>query len=605
MNLKKTFQSPDLPMSSLLDDTKKGKIQIPDFQRGWIWNDDHIKSLLASISLSYPIGALMMLQTGNENVRFGPRPIDGVENPEISYPDFLVLDGQQRLTALFQALHSEKPTKTKDVRDNEIKRWYYIDIKQAMISNNDREDAIISLPEDKKNRNFRNEVIKDYSTPEKEYEAGLFPLNKVFNSSDWRRGFYKYFDYDQDKSKLWDDFEEDVIKRFEQYQIPVIQLAKETPKEAVCQVFEKVNTGGVLLNVFELLTATFAVDEYNLRNDWAKREEKLKKNKLLTNIENTEFLQAVTLLTTWKNRKIYINSGKAEENAPAVRCKRKDMLNLSLADYQTWSDPVTEGFERAAKFLHTQKIFSARDIPYNTQLIPMVAILAVIGDNIDREGIRTKLSRWFWCGVLGELYGSTVETRFARDIIEFLAWINDGPEPITIYDANFNPSRLFTLRTRNSAAYKGILSLLISDGALDLRNGYSIDVQNYFDDKIDIHHIFPRKWCSAKGIDQNRYNCIINKTPISAKTNRMIGGKAPSNYLAHMEQNAGTDNDHMDQILVTHLIEPNYLRNDDFEGFFKAREEALIKMIEQAMGKPVVRGLPTVDDEDGNHGESD
>ena len=147
--------------------------------------------------------------------------MDGVENPEISCPDFLVLDGQQRLTALFQALYSEKPAKTKDVRGKEIKRWYYINIEHAIKLNNDREDSIVGLPEDKVIRNFRNEVISDYSTPEKEYDAGLFPLNKVFNSSDWRRGFNEYFDHNQEKSKLWDKFEGEVVKRFEQYQIPV------------------------------------------------------------------------------------------------------------------------------------------------------------------------------------------------------------------------------------------------------------------------------------------------------------------------------------------------------------------------------------------------
>ena len=605
MSLKKIFQSPDLPLSSLLDDIKRGKIQVPEFQRDWKWDDDHIKSILASVSLSYPVGAVMMLETGNENVRFEPRPIDGVENPEISCPDFLVLDGQQRLTALFQALYSEKPAKTKDVRGKEIKRWYYINIENAIKLNNDREESIVGLHEDKVIRNFRNEVIGDYSTPEKEYEAGLFPLNKVFNSSDWRRSFNEYFDHNQEKSKLWDKFEGEVVKRFEQYQIPVIQLTKETPKDAVCQVFEKVNTKGVLLNVFELLTATFAADDFILRRDWSLRKDRLNKNKLLAKIENTEFLQAVTLLATWQNRNTCINTGQAAENAPPVSCKRKDILNLSLAEYQKWADPVIEGFERAAKFLHTQKIFSARDIPYSTQLIPMAAILAVLGDEADKEGIRARLSRWFWCGVLGELYGSAIETRFARDLSEFLTWIDGGAEPITVYDAGFNPSRLFTLRTRNSAAYKGILAILIRGGALDLRTGYSIDEQSYFYEKIDVHHIFPQDWCSSNGINQERCNCIINKTPISAKTNRIVGGTAPSDYLTHMERNAGISSDHMDEILITHSIDPHYMRSDDFDGFFKTREEALIKLVEQAMGKPVVRGIPIIDFDDDYKEESD
>ena len=61
MNAVKTFQSPDIPLHELLSDIRKAKIQLPDFQRGWVWDDEHITSLLASISLSYPIGAIMLL----------------------------------------------------------------------------------------------------------------------------------------------------------------------------------------------------------------------------------------------------------------------------------------------------------------------------------------------------------------------------------------------------------------------------------------------------------------------------------------------------------------------------------------------------------------
>src|SRR5688572_13763160 len=103
MSVKKTFTSPDLPLSDLLNDVKDGKIQVPEFQRGWIWDDDHIRSLLASISLSYPIGALMLLETGNENVKFKPRIVEGVTDSKFTQPDYLILDGQQRLTSLFQA----------------------------------------------------------------------------------------------------------------------------------------------------------------------------------------------------------------------------------------------------------------------------------------------------------------------------------------------------------------------------------------------------------------------------------------------------------------------------------------------------------------------
>lgn len=596
MNIIKTFTSPDLPLGDVLNKVLEGKTQIPEFQRGWVWDDDRIKSLLASISLSYPIGALMMLKDGQTKVRFKTRLVEGVELATIPHPELLILDGQQRLTSLFQALISGKPADTRDIRGKSIKRWYYIDIEKALNPAIDREDAIISLPEEKILRNFRGEVIADYSTPEKEYDAQLFPFRNIFSSSNWRAGFNKFHQYDGEKVALFDRFEQEIIKRFEQYQVPVIQLEAETPKEAVCQVFEKVNTGGVALTVFELLTATFAADDYSLRDDWLIREKRFRSNKILSKLGNTDFLQALTLLATWERREQQLKNGVSSDEATAISCKRKDILNLTLEEYLKWADSLTTGFERSAKFIHMQKIFSHRDLPYTTQLTPLAAILTILKDKADNDGIRSLLAQWYWCGVLGELYGSAIETRSAKDFSEVLIWINKGTAPTTVIEAAFNPDRLQTLRTRNSAAYKGIQALLIRTGAQDFRTGISIDDLSYFDEAIDIHHIFPQDWCIKQNIPASRYNCIINKTPISAKTNRIIGGNAPDIYLTKIEKSAGIDSNRMDAIIRSHVIEPALLRNDDAEKVWQEREKALLSIIEDAMGKSVLRSWSNSED---------
>ncbi|NLI41944.1 MAG: DUF262 domain-containing protein [Caldisericales bacterium] len=596
MNIIKTFTSPDLPLGDVLNKVLEGKTQIPEFQRGWVWDDDRIKSLLASISLSYPIGALMMLKDGQTKVRFKTRLVEGVELATIPHPELLILDGQQRLTSLFQALISGKPADTRDIRGKSIKRWYYIDIEKALNPAIDREDAIISLPEEKILRNFRGEVIADYSTPEKEYDAQLFPFRNIFSSSNWRAGFNKFHQYDGEKVALFDRFEQEIIKRFEQYQVPVIQLEAETPKEAVCQVFEKVNTGGVALTVFELLTATFAADDYSLRDDWLIREKRFRSNKILSKLGNTDFLQALTLLATWARREQQLKNGVSPDEATAISCKRKDILNLTLEEYLKWADSLTTGFERSAKFIHMQKIFSHRDLPYTTQLTPLAAILTILKDKADNDGIRSLLAQWYWCGVLGELYGSAIETRSAKDFSEVLIWINKGTAPTTVIEAAFNPARLQTLRSRNSAAYKGIQALLIRTGARDFRTGISIDDQSYFDEAIDIHHIFPQDWCIKQNIPASRYNCIINKTPISAKTNRIIGGNAPDIYLTKIEKSAEIDSNRMDAIIRSHVIEPALLRNDDVEKVWQEREKALLSIIEDAMGKSVLRSWSNSED---------
>jgi uncharacterized protein with ParB-like and HNH nuclease domain len=177
-----TFDSTKESLLDLLQSIKQGKTQLPDFQRVWVWDDDHIRSLLASVSLSFPIGAVMILQTGNPDVRFKPRLVEGLNLTDPPEPERLILDGQQRLTSLFLALFSGLAVETQDRKKSPIKRWYYLDIAKSLSPNGDRDDAILGIPEDRQIRNFRAEVIADYSTMEKECEADLFPLALVFDT---------------------------------------------------------------------------------------------------------------------------------------------------------------------------------------------------------------------------------------------------------------------------------------------------------------------------------------------------------------------------------------------------------------------------------------
>lgn len=591
-----TFTSDKERLEEVLKAVAQGEIQLPEFQRGWVWDDIHIRSLLASVSLSYPIGAVMVLENGNPDVRFKPRPIEGVELDREVEPERFVLDGQQRLTSLYQALSYGKAVKTRDARKRGIKRWYYIDMCKALDLNIDREDAIVSLPEDRMVRNFGSEIIQDYSTEEAEYQHHLFPVWQIFDSAGWRREFNRFWQHSDEKGVFFDKFEKSIIERFKQYVVPVIKLLKNTPKVAVCQVFEKVNTGGVSLTVFELVTASFAADGYNLREDWeGKRNARGQKtgkgrkdlirnqlhHKILRGVGADAHLQVVALLTTYERK-------QSNTDAP-VNCRRSDILKLTLGEYQKWCDRATEGFIKAGKILFQQKLFSNWDLPYSTQVVPLSTILTLLGDKADIDTVREKLIRWYWCGVFGELYGSATETRFSNDVVDVLDWIEGGGAPRTVEDSNFSPTRLYTLRTRNSAAYKGIHTILMRDGGLDFRTGEGIDVQAYFDDSIDIHHIFPRKWCQKHNIEARYYDSIVNKTPLSYKTNRIIGGNSPSVYLKKLRDDNDMTEARQDEILASHVIDVDALKNDDFRAFFEARKEALLTRIEAVTGKKINR----------------
>lgn len=585
-------------LSDLLREASDGRAQLPDFQRGWVWDDNRIRSLLASISLTYPVGAVMMLEAGGDSVRFKQRPLQGA-SPSNGKADRLILDGQQRLTSLFQSLLLRQPVETQDQRGKKIKRWYYIDMQMALDENADREEAVFSIPEDKVVRTFHNQIVKDYSDSENEYKDMVFPLSYVFDSSDWQMKFIEHHKFDKDVTKLWFAFNNSVVKKFEQYQIPVIELGKETPKEAVCQVFEKVNTGGVTLTVFELLTATFAADDFELRPDWEERKRRLTQHSVLRNVAGTDFLQAITLLATRERREQALKLTPDMDRPPAIGCKRADMLRLTLEEYKQWADPLMDGFERAAFFLHSEHVFDAKFLPYGSQLVPLAAILTVLDKKVLTEGEKDKLAQWYWCGVFGELYGGTTETRFSRDLPDVVEWVRGGATvPRTVEEAQFRPDRLLSLRTRNSAAYKGVYSLILREGARDWMASAEMAVFDYFGMTVDIHHIFPQAWCRKHAIDAKRCDSIVNKTPLSSTTNQMIGGRAPSEYTLRIERKAEIDEASLNGHLQSHFVDPGLLRNDDFDGFFEARQQALLARIGKAMGKSVVMDMDIPDEDE-------
>jgi len=587
------FQTPLYQLSEYLKWTTTGKVQLPDFQRSYKWEDDRVRQLLVTILRGHPLGVVMLLKTGNDQIRFKPRPVEGVTlSPDVQ-AEALLLDGQQRLTSLTQALTGGGVVDTTDSRGKRMQRRYYVDMELALLGEDRIDEAVISMPGDGVERtNFGKDIVRDLSTPEKEQEAGMFPVRLLFDSSGAMRWLFAMEDRDTAGR-----FQDTIIAPTFTYNIPAIELDNSTSKAAVATVFEKVNTGGLALNVFELLTATFAGDrdyferhgtDFRLNDDWKETKARFAPYPVLSEIDNTDFLQAVTMLATRKR-----NLASKEARPPAVSAKREDVLKLTLDDYLEWVEPLREAFIWTSDFLADRHIFDIRFLPYPKQLVPLAALRVIMGKEADLVGPRDKIARWFWCGILGELYGGASETRFVRDLEQVPKWARGDTEsaPSTVNDATFVESRLHSLRTRQAAAYKGIYALILGNGAHDWMESKALDKVQYTSLSVDIHHIFPQKWCTEMDIDDERRESIVNKTPLSSVTNRTIGGAAPSAYLAAIERKAQITPDHLARLLATHLVPETDLRADDFDTFFAARREALCQVVEKAMGKAVPRDL--------------
>ena len=593
------FKTNPVSLHELLNKADKGQIQLPDFQRGWVWDDYRIKGLLASISRGFPVGAVLTLGAGGA-VRFKARLVQGVDLDLVPDASEFLLDGQQRLTSLYQALRHKGPVEVHNKHGKKTRRWYYIDMKEAIADKGDRENAIVSVPDNKiGTRNFSKDVL-DLSCAEREYEQHMFPAKLLFDMAPkWQLEYIQYWNNrgdDQhnkgDPVQFYKEFTERVIQSFHQYQLPVIQLDKAMPKEAVCTVFEKVNTGGVSLTVFELVTASFAAESggFSLRDDWDKREERLHSDfeGVLQGIDGMNFLQVVTLLKTQEDRMEAMKSGREANRAPPISCKKRDILNLRREHYRAWADRVESGFRKAAKFLLSQYVYGRHNVPYNTQLVPLAALYVHLGNDLDPASAKEKLARWYWSGIFGEAYGGAVETRYSEDLAQVTEYIRGGSEPGRIEQASFLPERLLTLRMKGSAAYKGVHALLMKD-ATDWNTGSELDHAKWLNENIDIHHVFPVSWCKRKTISRGVYNSIINKTPLSARTNKMLGGDAPSVYLKRLVKEPG-DAERLRKALATHQINMEHLENDNFRDFFVERGESLLQLIGEAMGRELGSG---------------
>ena len=230
----------------------------------------------------------------------------------------------------------------------------------------------------------------------------VFPLNLVFDSRNW---FYDWRDYwkarNRDVSDLDREFVRGIVESIERYKMPIIRLDKSNSREAICLVFEKVNAGG------------------------------------------------------------NIDRGAKGKEIPKVSCNRDSLLDLPLVAYKKHASAVEDGFIEAGNFLNELKIIWHKDIPYPPIVMGLAATFAILGRDAQTAAAKQKLARWFWNVTLGELYGSSTESRLARDVSEMVEWIAGNDEPPRCLDeAWFQTDRLRTLRTRVSAAYKGLASLV-------------------------------------------------------------------------------------------------------------------------------------------------
>ncbi|MEZ2122170.1 MULTISPECIES: DUF262 domain-containing protein [unclassified Corynebacterium] len=592
------FTTPSYDLTDLFARIDRGDVQLPDFQRDYSWNVDRIRSLIVTVLRGYPIGCLMALDTRNEPMRFRPRPLAGAPDTGRN-PGMLILDGQQRLTTLYHCLRGNGLVDTVDFRSMRIRRRFYVDVEKAVSEDIMPDEAVLSAD--------ANGEIKSHYAPKipgglpdraAARAHGLVPVSALLEDE----GTDMLFDFIEGADPVTRErvkrFNNTVAKPLVRYSVPIIRLDRETAQGGVGSIFSQANSAGLQMDVVDLLTAVFASEDpdFRLSDEWTAIEEALRAHPVLDDIDRTAFFTAATLLIT---------AGKGSASG-----HREDILRLTLAEYRPAEQRTLDAFVAAARFLEERCITDSSRIPYAAQITPLAVILSLLGETpeiFECAQAMDRLNRWFWSGVFGELYGSaSVIVRTGRDVEQVTPWIraaqegsDTSPEPTSISGARFVESRMLSVGAE-SGVWKGIHALLMGRGARDWRSGDRFDAKNLVEGEEVFHPIFPPQYCRRTGVNQTLADSVLNRTPLSLRTEVFIDGSEPARYLTRVQSKSLMEDDAFDAVLASHLLDPETLRNSDSAAFFADRRTRFIGMIEEAMGKPVIRD---VDEENLGGGE--
>jgi hypothetical protein len=580
------FTAKPEPLADLLKGIHEHKIALPDFQRPWVWEPHMVRDLLISVAYRYPAGSLLTMPVTAS--RFALRPFQGAGEVLQGKPGLMVLDGQQRLTSLYQALYRHD-----GVHVGRRTYYFYLHVPTLLadpdgsidIGDPFFERALFFVIEERDGRRVRYEGLQplyELTTTEHGLAAGALPLHFVFDAdgqlADWRKKYLiQRSNKDMDQylalDEQWHRLVQPWLTRIRTYPFPVVELKENMPLNAICHIFEKVNSTGVPLDVFDLCTAILWSQGFRLNKVWSDTKAMLAPLLPMQPLSGTYFLQSLALLHSLERKR----GGDAQV---AVACRKQDLMALDRPTVERWWPVLIEGYKEAAAFMSENGILAERILPYSTLIIPLAAIFA---DLKHRKGAAhvgaawPKVTRWYWCSVFSQRYSSQVEYASAQDYEQMLGWIEGGPPPGVVHAFTFRADALQEITSIRNAIYKGVLCLLARDGALDFGGGGKLSTALFFDKRQDHHHIFPLNALKTLGIADPRADTIVNKTLINAEVNRSIGGHLPASYVNNWRGKLGAGI--FDHILTTHHIDPAVLASNEWTAFFRDRRERLRQLI--------------------------
>ena len=596
-------QKPDhISLALLVNRLREGRYVIPDFQRDFEWKPWDISALMRSIFLDYYIGSLLLWKGKSENFdALACESIYAFDGSNGSR-DYIVLDGQQRLTAMcysFMAPDAPVPNRSRRYR-------YFIRVDKFIEGAYD--DAFTY------DWTRRGEQLASDST--RQYQEHFFPLSVVGDGETgwaifkWAQGYVDHWEMMAEKAKeLADSASEqeahqniDSAKSFgdhlrsiiQGYQVSYIELDQELELDKVCDIFTQINSRGIRLDIFDLINALLRPKGLQLRRMWRVAKQRLEF--VDSDRMNVYVLQVMSiLLQGYCSPKYlyYLLPGQERQVRDSDGTLRREVLIPDTLAFESCWDNAVDSIEKAIKVLSHPQEFGAiasHYLPY-VSIIPAFASLQSEARKLPSTrqlDAERKIRHWYWASVFLNRYSGAVESTSARDYLDVKRWFEDDedePTLISEFRDRFRSTDLRRETRRGTSVYNGIFNLLVLKGARD----WITRVAPQHDD-LDDHHIVPRTWGRENNLDS--VDSVLNRSPLTANTNRnVIRNRLPNEYLPELI--ADNDEDTVREILENHLISPaafdillrDPFTTDDFDEFLGERQRTIQDAIEDLLVK--------------------
>jgi len=598
--MKDAQKADHVSLINLIGRLRDGRFVIPDFQREFEWKPWDIRDLVRSIFLDYYIGSLLLWKGKPENFKaLACEALYGRNGT--GDPIHIVLDGQQRLTALNYVFFA--PDIPLPSRSNRF--LYFIRVDRFM------EEAYDEAFE----YDWTQRGVKLLGDRTAQFESHMFPLAVVgqggWELPNWVQGYEQFWCDREAAAREHGDtamaeqfarrrrdakaFGEHVKGITEQYQVAFIELDRELEIDKVCDIFTQINSKGIRLDVFDLINALLKPKGLQLKRLWRQTAPRL--DFVESERMNVYVLQVMSILQqAYCSPKYlyYLLPGQEKKvREPDGSLRGEILIPDTVAFEQHWNE-AADALERAVNLLRHPQEFGA----ISSQYLPYVSILpafAALHTAVRRLppnrqlDAQRKLRHWYWASVFTNRYSGSVESTAARDYLDVRAWFDDSDsEPALIgeFKERFRRMELRREIKRGSSVYNGIFNLLVLRGARDWMGG---TVPQYND--LDDHHIVPQSWGKQNGL-RGAIDTILNRTPLTAETNRnVIRDRLPNEYLPELIAANGEAT--VRAMLESHLISATGMEillrdpftTDDFDAFVAERQRTLQQAIEDLLIK--------------------